>query len=119
MESIIQNPYLAFLAVIVTGILASVPGIYATWTQRKRIRAEGVKEEAEAAEIIGRAYRELQEGYKDMMDTIQSGYDDCSGKLEKLSLEVVELRKENAALKKQIKVLEQVIVDLKEEVERK
>ena len=123
MESIIQNPVLAFLAVIITGILASLPGVYATWTQRKRIRAEGVKEEAEAAEIISRAYATLQASYVAMIDAIKESYRDCSEKMELLAVEVEELRKENktllkdnAGLRRQIKTLENRITDLTEEV---
>ena len=125
MESIIQNPVLAFIAVIITGILASLPGIYATWTQRKRIRAEGVREEAEAAEIISRAYAQLQASYVAMIDTIKVSYRDCSEKMEALAIEVEELRKENkqllkdnAGLRKQIKILETLVADLKEEVSK-
>ena len=125
MESIIQNPVLAFLAVIITGILASLPGIYATWTQRKRIRAEGVKEEAEAAEIISKAYAQLQASYVAMIDTIKTSYRDCSEKMEALAIEVEELRKENktllkdnAGLRRQIKTLETRIADLTEEVSK-
>ena len=125
MESIIQNPVLAFLAVIITGILASLPGVYATWTQRKRIRAEGVKEEAEAAEIISRAYAQLQASYVAMIDAIKENYRDCSEKMEALAIEVEELRKENktllkdnAGLRRQIKTLEERIADLTEEVSK-
>lgn len=125
MESIIQNPVLAFVAVIITGILASLPGIYATWTQRKRIRAEGVKEEAQAAEIISKAYAQLQASYVAMIDTIKVSYRDCSERMEALAIEVEELRKENktllkdnAGLRKQIKTLENRIADLTEEVSK-
>ncbi len=116
---------LAFIAVIITGILASLPGIYATWIQRKRIRAEGVKEEAEAAEIISKAYAQLQASYVAMIDTIKVSYRDCSEKMEALAIEVEELRKENktllkdnAGLRKQIKTLENRIADLTEEVSK-
>jgi uncharacterized protein involved in exopolysaccharide biosynthesis len=125
METIIQNPTLAFIAVIVTGILASLPGLYAAWTQRKRIRAETVREEAEAAEIISKAYTQLQESYVDMIAAIKESYKECNDKMELLMTEVEELRKENKklikeneALCEQIKVLEQLIADLKDEVSK-
>jgi CTP synthase (UTP-ammonia lyase) len=116
METIIQNPALAFIAVILTGILASLPGLYATWIQRKRIKAEGVKEDAQAAKIITEAYTKLQASYVDMIEAIRESYKECSEKMEILTIEVEELSKENEALRKQVKVLELVIVDLKEEV---
>lgn len=123
MESIIQNPTLAFVAVIITGILASLPGLYAAWIQRKRIRAEGMKEEADAAEIITRAYARLQASYAAMIESIEENYRDCSEKMELLAIEVDELRKENkqlikdnAGLRKQIRTLETHIADLTEEV---
>ncbi len=126
METIIQNPILAFIAVIATGIIASLPGLYAAWTQRKRIKAETVKEEADAAEIISRAYARLQASYVDMIASIKENYQECNDKLEKLLVEVEELRKENKqlireneTLCKQIKVLEGLVADLKDEVSRK
>ncbi len=112
MDTIIQNPTLAFIAVIATGILASLPGLYAAWIQRKRIKAEGVKEEAEATEIITRAYARLQASYADMIASIEESYKECSEKMEVLTVEVKELRKENAALREQIKRLEAQIEEL-------
>ncbi len=116
METIIQNPTLAFIAVLATGILASLPGLYATWMQRKRIKAESVKSDAEAAEIISRAYTKLQASYVAMIAAIEENYKECGEKVELLTIEIAELRKENKQLKEQVKVLEQVIEDLKEEV---
>jgi cell shape-determining protein MreC len=116
MESIIQNPVLAFIAILATGILASLPGIYATWTQRKRIKAEGVTEDAQAAKIITEAYTKLQASYVDMIEAIRESYKECNEKMELLTNEVEELHKENKALREQIKVLELVIVDFKEEM---
>lgn len=119
MESIIQNPTLAFIAVIVTALLASSPGLYAAWTQRKRIKAETVKEDAEAAEIISKAYTQLQASYVSMIDAIKENYAECSEKMEALTVEVKELRKENAhllkenaALRKQVRKLETQIEEL-------
>ena len=118
MDTIIQNPILAFVAVIITGILASLPGLYAAWIQRKRIKAEGVKEEAEASEIITRAYARLQESYMTMIAGIEESYKECSERMEYLTIEVEELRKENQDLRKQIKMLEQVITDLTSELSK-
>ena len=119
MDIIIQNPALAFTAVIITGILASLPGLYATYIQRKRIKAEGRKEEAEAAEIITRAYTRLQESYVAMIASIEESYKDCSEKMDLLAIEVEELRKENkqlirenGVLCKQVKRLETQIEEL-------
>lgn len=119
MDTIIQNPILAFIAVVITGMLASIPGVYATWTQRKRIKAEGAKESAEATEIIGKAYTQLQKQYQEMIIAIKKSYDDCSSRIDLLTCEVEELRKENrqlikenADLCKQIKILEGYIEDL-------
>ena len=126
METLIQNPTLAFLAVVITGILASLPGIYATWTQRKRIRAEGFKESAEATEIIGKAYTQLQKQYQEMIIAIRESYEECSGKIDLLTCEVEELRKENRQLIKenvdlceQIKALERLIEDLTVELAKR
>lgn len=118
MESIIQNPTLAFLAVIITGLLASVPGVYATWTQRKRIKAEGIKEEAEAAEVISRAYALLQEQYKELIMAIKESYEECSGKIDLLTVEVDKLRTENAKLIAENESLCQEIKSLKRHIER-
>ena len=125
MNTIIQNPTLAFIAVVVTGILASLPGLYAAWTQRKRIKAETVKEDAEAAEIISKAYTQLQASYVAMIEAIKENYKECSEKMELLLVEVEELRKENkqlikenAALCKQIKTLEKHVADLTETVSK-
>ncbi len=112
MDTIIQNPTLAFVAVIITGILASLPGLYAAWNQRKRMKAEGVKEEAESTEIITRAYARLQASYVAMITSIEESYKECSEKMETLTIEVAELRKENAALREQIKRLEAQIEEL-------
>ena len=119
MNTIIQNPTLAFIAVIITGILASLPGLYAAWTQRKRIKAESTREDAEAAEIISKAYTKLQASYVSMIDAIKENYKECSEKMETLTVEVRELRKENAVLMKenadlctQIKRLEAQIEEL-------
>lgn len=119
MDTIVQNPTLAFIAVIITGIIASLPGLYAAWIQRKRIRAEGVKEEAEATDIITQAYARLQASYATMIDDIRESYQECGEKMEILTLEVIELRKENAFLVKenaalciQIKRLEVQIEEL-------
>ena len=126
METIIQNPTLAFIAIIITGILASVPGVYATWTQRKRIKAEGAKESAEATEIIGQAYAQLQNQYKEMIIAIKKSYEECSCKIDLLTCEVEELRKENQQLMKenvelciQIKSLEGYIENLTAEVAKR
>ena len=126
METLIQNPTLAFLAVVITGILASLPGIYATWTQRKRIRAEGFKESAEATEIIGKAYTQLQKQYQEMIIAIRESYEECSCKIDLLTCEVEEIRKENRQLIKenvdlceQIKALERLIEDLTVELAKR
>jgi len=125
MNTIIQNPTLAFIAVIATGILASLPGLYAAYTQRKRIRAESGKEDAEAAEIISVAYTRLQASYVDMIASIKEGYQECNSKLEMLIIEVEELRKENRqliqeneALRCQIVVLEGLVSDLTIEISK-
>jgi predicted nuclease with TOPRIM domain len=84
-----------------------------------------VREEAEAAEIISKAYTQLQESYVDMIAAIKESYKECNDKMELLMTEVEELRKENKklikeneALCEQIKVLEQLIADLKDEVSK-
>jgi len=97
-ELFTQSPTLAFIGAVVIALLGAIPGIYAIWNQRNKTQAEVVRTDAEAAEIIGRAYKQLQDSYLEMIEAIQSDFKECAGKIDKLTTEIAALKAENEKL---------------------
>jgi uncharacterized protein YhaN len=120
METIIaENPTLAFLAILIPAILAAAPSIYNVWRQRNKTDAEKVKTEADAAKVIGEAYVQLQNQYKEMIDILKLSYDECANKMDILSKENEELERkieclenEKDELQRHMRILEKKVAEL-------
>lgn len=75
-----------FAVALILAVVAALPGIAALFAQRKKIKSESIKADAEAAEIIQRAAFTQMEQYKKQRDEDKKRMDE----LEELAMELKE-----------------------------